>query len=448
MQDEFGHHDYDNTTTLHPLGLAAVIVLGLAMLFVPRRWAALPMIVMACFIAPAQRVVLLTLDFNLLRVMIVFGFARLLVRGEARAFTWKPMDTVAVLWALVTMAAYTWLHGAFGDFVYVAGVIFESLGVYFLFRFLLREWADLDRAVVGFTVLAIPVALAFLVEKSTGHNAFSVFGGVPAITVIREGRLRCQGAFAHPILAGCFWGSVLPLVIARGFRGKGATTLAIVGVAASAIVIVTCSSSTPITAAFFVVVGFAAWMLRERMSMVRWAILLGLVGLHLVMKKPVWHLLARFDIVGGSTGWHRFLLVDQAIHRFGEWWFAGTLDTGHWGEGLFDVTNQYVLEGTRGGIVALALFVALISLGFRAIGLAWREAAGAPWKVALAWALGVSLFVHVTNFLAVSYFGQIVFVWNFLLAMIASLAPVPARAARTTRTVLPGRPRLAAAGAR
>ncbi|MBI1849676.1 MAG: hypothetical protein HYR85_04980 [Planctomycetes bacterium] len=440
MQDSaFGHHEYDNTTTLHPLGLAAVLVLGFTMLVVPRRFALVPMILMACFIAPAQRIVLFTLDFDLLRVMVVCGFMRLVFRGEMQGLTWKPIDTMIVLWAGATTVAYTALHGAFSDLVYILGVMFDSLGMYFLFRFLLREWRDFDRVILAFTLVSIPVAIAFLVEKTTGRNAFSVFGGVPEITVVREGRLRCQGAFAHPILAGCFWAGLLPLVIARGFQGKAATVLAAIGVAASAIVIVTCSSSTPVTACLFAAVGLVAWLARRWMRLVRWGLLAGLIGLHLVMKQPVWHLLARVDVVDGSTGYHRFLLIDQTIRNFGEWFVAGTLDTEHWGDGLFDVTNQFVLEAVRGGLVGLVLFVIVISLGFQAVGRAWRALPGPPWKVAIAWALGASLFVHVTNFLAVSYFGQIIFVWNLVLAMIATLAPVSAR--RSPQTTTQARPR-------
>ena len=41
-----------------------------------------------------------------------------------------------------------------------------------------------------------------ILEHLTGRNVFSVFGGVPEFTVIREGKLRAQAAFAHAIVAG------------------------------------------------------------------------------------------------------------------------------------------------------------------------------------------------------------------------------------------------------
>ncbi len=47
-------HEWYNQTTLHPIGLVAVVALGLIMLVAPRRFAALPIIVMACFV-PKRR---------------------------------------------------------------------------------------------------------------------------------------------------------------------------------------------------------------------------------------------------------------------------------------------------------------------------------------------------------------------------------------------------------
>jgi hypothetical protein len=51
--------DYYGATVLHPIGLAAVLVFGIAMCLLPRRHAVWPVIAMACFVAPAQRIVVL-----------------------------------------------------------------------------------------------------------------------------------------------------------------------------------------------------------------------------------------------------------------------------------------------------------------------------------------------------------------------------------------------------
>ena len=44
-------------------------------------------------------------------------------------------------------------------------------------------------------VVLIPVAIFMTIEKTTGRNYFSMFGGVSTLTAIRDGKLRAQGAF-------------------------------------------------------------------------------------------------------------------------------------------------------------------------------------------------------------------------------------------------------------
>jgi hypothetical protein len=169
-------------------------------------------------------------------------------------------------------------------------------------------------------------------------------------------------------------------------------------------------------------IGGGMFFLRRRMRLVRWAFVLTLVCLHMVMQSPVWHLISRVSAVGGSTGWHRFNLINQAISRIGEWWLLGTPSTAHWGQGLKDVTNQYILEGVRGGFLTLCLFVIMIAIAFREVGKLWRLQSRNPYCLALSWAMGVSLFVHCMNFIGVSYFGQIHIAWFLILAMIGSIS--------------------------
>ena len=78
----------------------------------------------------------------------------------------------------------------------------------------------------------------------------------------------------------------------------------------------------------------------------------------------------------GGDGWHRSELIDTAIRHFHEWWLLGTQYTMHWmtfsneiEPGMADITNQYVFEGIKGGVVTLLLFIAIIALSFKAVGL-------------------------------------------------------------------------------
>ena len=218
MPEGFGGLEYKDVSNIHPVGLAVVLILGMAMLFLPRRWAVLPMLCIACFVPMVQKIVILELDFNFLRIMVVFGVMRLLLKNEYLSYTWIPLDTVIILWAISAILIHTLQQGTFSALVNRLGFGFDAFGMYFLFRCLIRDWIDVDRIVLGFMLISVPVAAFFLLENRTGRNVFSVFGGVPEITVVRYGRLRCQGAFSHAILAGCFWASLIPLFTARWWK--------------------------------------------------------------------------------------------------------------------------------------------------------------------------------------------------------------------------------------
>ena len=140
------------------------------------------------------------------------------------------------------------------------------------------------------------------------------------------------------------------------------------------------------------------------------------------MKAPVWHLISRIDLTGGSTGYHRYLLFDAAIHNFFSWFILGVKDTGVWGTGLVDITNQYILEGVRGGVITLVLFVMIITKCFKQIGIVRKIFINNPLMQKYIWSLGVLLFAHCITFISVSYFGQLVFFYNLLIAMISSLS--------------------------
>ncbi len=414
-----------NQTSLHPLGLVATIVLGLAVFLLPRRYAGLPVLAMACLIAPGQRLVLAGFDFNLMRLIILFGLGRIFLRGELGGFRWKRIDTAIVAWSIVGSVAYVWLWGDRAAVVTKLGRMYDALGMYFFFRCVVRNWADLDRTITSVIILAVPVALAFVVERVTQRNPFALLGGVPAVTDVREGRLRCQGPFPHAILAGCFWAALLPLIVAKWWHGPKARRQAVVGAGSALLIILLCASSTPVAGVMAAAAGGAAFFLRRNMRAVRWTIVVMLVTLHMVMKAPVWHLIARIDLVGGSTGWHRYYLIDRSIHYFGEWWLVGTESTRHWGRGLNDVTNQYILEGVRGGVFSMLLFILIIALAFGGVGRSWRKFSASRYKVAICWALGVSLLTHAAMFIAIAitYAHQNLIVWYFLLAAIAGVAP-------------------------
>ena len=179
--------------------------------------------------------------------------------------------------------------------------------------------------------------------------------------------------------------------------------------------IVATASSTPLLTLLAVAVLLLAYPLRRYAGTAAWGVVGMIFALHIVMRAPVWHLLARVGVVSGSTGYHRYRLVNEAIQNFWEWMLLGTRDTAHWGPGLLDVTNQFVLEGVQGGLITLILFCAILLVAGRAfarLSIHSRDNG----ESYLAWCAFVTLLAHVISFFGVSYFGQIAMPWWLLLA--------------------------------
>ncbi len=180
-------------------------------------------------------------------------------------------------------------------------------------------------------LIAFPMSLFMCYEAVTKHNLLSILGGVPVMDDIRNGRARAQGAFRHAILAGSFGASLLPLMFAlwiqsaqnrsRGFaRNRGRRDHDRDG-----------GFQRRVDDFGGGVLRSRVWKLRERMHYFRRGIVLVVIVFALVMKAPVWYLIARLsDLVGGG-GWHRAYLIDQFVTHFKEWWLIGTSVHAHWG---------------------------------------------------------------------------------------------------------------------
>ena len=436
-----------NETTLHPLGLAILLGAATAQFLVPRRFALVPLLVLICLTGPAQRLVLASIDFNFIRLMVLAAWIRIIVRGELRTLRWNALDYAFVAWAAGAAFIGVLQRNSGASIIHWSGSMYDAFGLYFLVRMVVRDWGDVRTFGQSAALVSIPMLLAFSYEWTTGHNLFSAFGGVPAETTVRMGVPRCQGPFIHPILAGVFWTALMPLMAAVWFRGGMNRVLAVAGVSSAMAIVFMCGSATPLLGAAAGAAAAAIIFVRRWIRIVQLGGLAALVGLQLAMINPIWHLMARGNIVDGATGWYRFRLLDDFIRHFPDWWLIGTQDRSTWwNNGKWAITNEYVLQGLEGGLLGLSLFILVIILAFRAVGRMWRredmprmliqvkrdgQRVVQPAlqreqreRLVLAWSLGVLMCVHVVSFLSVTNFGQAIFVWFVPLGMIGSLAPM------------------------
>jgi hypothetical protein len=409
------------------LGLAVTTGACLLLLVLPRRWAMAPVILICGYMTTEQSLAVAGFHFTMIRLLIAAGWLRVLLRGELRGIVWSRMDRMICWWVVVDVIAYIVLWHNGDAVVYKLGFIYTILGAYFLFRMLLHDISDVLQVCKTLALFTIPLAILMLLEKATGNNLFSIFGGVSSVTAMRDGVLRCQGPFAHPILAGTFGATIFPLVAVLWLDGAIGRLLAVCGMTSALTIAFTSGSSGPIMALLAGAMSLALWRMRTHMSLLRRGIVASLICLQLLMKVPVWFILARIDIFSGSTGFHRAMLIDSAVRNLDSWWLVGTKSTLSWAsedQGLFDVTNQYLQVGAEGGLVAMLMFIWIIVTAFSMVGLTWREMEdlGEPdLGQILVWGMGAALLAHAVSYISVSYFDQNLVNWYLLLAMIATV---------------------------
>ena len=405
-------------------GYLFTLTTGILLYFVPRRWAALPLLMGVAYMTRGQVLEIGPLHFPVIRILIAVGFVRVLLKGERIAGGTNHLDWLLTLWAgcLVCSSVF---HTS-DAWILRSGLVWTELGSYFLFRVFIGTFDDICHLFKVICVLLVPVAVAMLLEKMTGNNCFAMFGGVQVEVSLRSGHFRAQGPFAHAILAGTVGATCLPMALClwRGDRKR-----ALAGMCATSGMVIASGSSGPFMIALTGLAALALWKRRRYLRMFRWAAGLLIIALDLVMKDPVYYLLARIDITGGSTGWHRAALIQAAIEHMHEWWLAGTDYTRHWmPSGIYanaihtDITNHYLMMGVYGGLPLMLLFIWVIFAAFGIVGKALLLNHNAPMeRQFLIWTLGAILVAHVTNFISISYFDQSVVLLDLLLASIGAL---------------------------
>ena len=415
-------------TILNPFVAIIIVLAGILMIILPQRRAIVPFLLTSLLIPSDQVLVVGGLHFPLMRMLVVFGLLRIFIikgPGQWSVFSGglNRIDKLVILFSVVSAVAGILLFRTGQAVAFELGKLYSAFGVYFLLRCVIRNYEDVVRVIRVLAFVVAALGLVMIVERMHGHNPYALLGGAKAAyfasNLARDGRIRATGSFGTPILAGVFGAASMPLFIALWLRDRKQRAVAIVGMVGASAMVITSNSSTPAIAYLAGLMGFCLWPLRRTMGIIRWGIAGLLVGLHLVMKAPVWHLITRIGSSGSA--YHRYALINQTINHFSEWWLIGTRSNGSWGWDMWDTANQYVSDAVNGGLLSLLLFIAILVYGFKYLGNA-RRAATEKHQALFFWSLSVALFVHVMSFFGISYWDQSIVGWYALLAFIGATA--------------------------
>ena len=299
-----------DSTNLALPGAVFLAVMAALTFALPRRLAILPLLATVCYMPLGQQMVIAGLHFSILRLLILVGVVRVVCRGEARGLSLNRIDKVVLWWAVLSVILGFLSEPSSKILINRLGIFYNAVGIFLLLSCWIRDSDTFVASVKFLALMIILVAVLMIVEKTTSRNIFAVFGGVPEITIEREGHLRCQAAFRHPILAGTFGATSLPLFIFLWFQGRREKMLAVLGSLSACLIAIAASSGGALLTMLLGVMAFGFWRFRYRMRSVRRRILLLILALAIIMQAPVWYLFARMSSVVGGGGWYRAFLID------------------------------------------------------------------------------------------------------------------------------------------
>lgn len=394
----------------------------------PRRYIMFPFIVAACFVPMNQVIDIFGLNFTVLRILIICGCLRMMVRRETRILKWNSFDKLILGWAVTGSVIYIIQQANFSSIVFKSGALLDSIGMYWITRQLIITWDDVFQSIKLFAIVALLTAPLIVMEKIQESSFFSIFG--PTYGMFHRGRYRAAGPFSHYILLGCFWITLIPFFYAS-IKANKERMLCWIAIASSLCIMYCSASSTPILTLVGIIIFWNIHPYRVHGALIFRIAILSIFLLHLIMKAPVWHLMSRVDIYSGSTGWYRYALFDNFIKNISSWFLLGLSDTTHWGQGMTDITNQFVLEAVRGGMVTLLFFIAIMYRAVKIPGKLSVDSTSIEVKW-ISWAICIAMLGHFITFWSVSYMGQINLLLYFSLALVGfclekSSQPSPAR---------------------
>lgn len=412
---------------MNSLAIGFMLIMCILVVLLPRRYAAVPIIATACYTTYGEAIIIGGMHFYYIRVVMFFALVRVIARKEIQLIDFNSIDKIFILWVISNFMAYVILRQDSAAITNRLGFAYDAIGTYFIFRIFLVEPTNTDILIKSLGIIIAPVAIAMLFESQSGSSFFARFGGIPELSWVRDERVRCQGPFLHSILAGTFGATVLPLFLGQFISNQKNKYIAVLGVISATIITITAASGGPVAVYLFSILGLCMWFMRKHMRAIRWAILLALIGLHMVMKSPVWYLIARLGGITGGSSYHRAEIIEQAVKHLNEWWFLGTAYTAHWMPYTLtlypdqaDITNMYVGQGVTGGLLTMLLFIGIIVFCFRKLGYSVEILENQRFSSSFfVWSMGATLFSHVVAFFSVSYFDQSIVFYYMLLAMIA-----------------------------
>lgn len=410
---------------LTPAFLLLLSLLSVAVLVVKKENIIVPLVVAMCFLPADIALKIGPLHFYAVRIIGLLALFKIYSSFEKRNVSFNAIDKLFISYNILGAIIYFIAsQDKSGAFIYKCGTLVDSIVLYIVLRNAIQTKGNILKTIEIFSYCVLALLPFVIFEYFTAQNLFSILGR--EAIAIRDGKIRAACTFSHSILFGSFAAALVPIL--WGYYKYKQSIVRIIAVFICFFFVFASSSSGPIVALagalFFLM--FFKW--KRYSSYLAWFTLFAATFVHFAREKPLWHFLyVRLTLRAGSTGWHRYMLTDAAIKEFWNWWLLGYGDIGpRWHEAYWprnhatftDVTNQYLLEGVRGGFFTMLIFMILCFKTIKVLG-SYAISQSDPKDQWLWWGFTAMMITHCISFLSVSYFGQITMLLYLTIAVAA-----------------------------
>ena len=99
-----------------------------------------------------------------------------MLRGEQRTIKWNSFDKVVLAWALCGAVVYIIQSLDTKALIYKCGVLYDIIGLYWVFRQIICSWKDIQFIIKVLAVCVLILTPLIAWEWVTGQNPFVVKG--------------------------------------------------------------------------------------------------------------------------------------------------------------------------------------------------------------------------------------------------------------------------------
>lgn len=399
--------------------LIVIIVLLIATIILPQKWAPFPLIIAILNTPYYESVLLGNFRIHIIQILCLTLLIRLKNVHKQSSLNSSDYCMIVLCLGLIIPAFLRPDPGTTVIFNTKIALTY-SLG-YLTFKRYVTSIEAFQHIARMIAIAIIPLALEMILEKTRGFNYYSIFPSISPSPKIRNGALRANGTFSHAILAGTAGATCL--FIAYSISEKSAR---ISGILFSVLSIVACASSGPIAG---LAAGIFALKMRKRRKYIKnmlRSIPFIYIALEIGMTRNPIYIISKIDFTGSSTSWYRSRLIESGFEHISEWWLSGTDYTRHWmPSGVSfsldhtDITSHYIQVGVWAGIIPFCALVSLIIVSFKNISTILKDIDTT--KHCPEWAMGAALFSLTVSMTCVSLFDNSIMFLLLLTGSISSL---------------------------